>query len=238
MALSDPLSFVDLRQFAVEQEALQNPSDNFETGRRFLDLDQSQAPVSIGLLQLSRSTGRVHSTNADEFIVLTRGTLSITAGSERLDLATGQSALLPKGSGFSWDTESPTSIIFMRHESEVAGGAPVAIDATAELEPSAPPVAELLVGPTPSCRNHNDFKSASGEFICGTWDSTPYQRRAMFYRHFELMHLLEGSVTFEDAAGRRATFHKDDIFLVKQGARCGWLSEVHVKKVFAIYRPC
>jgi len=238
MALSDPPSFVDLRLFAVEQEALQNPSDDFETGRHFLDLDQSPAPVSIGLLQLNRSTGLVNSMNADEFIVVTRGTLSITVGSEQLILATGQSALLPKGSRFSWDSKSPTSIIFMRHESDVAGGAPIAIDATAELAPSAPPLAELLIGPTPSCRNHNDFKSASGEFICGTWDSTPYQRRVISYRHFELMHLLEGSVTLEDAAGRSATFHKDDIFLVKQGARCSWLSEVHVKKVFAIYRPC
>jgi len=52
----------------------------------------------------------------------------------------------------------------------------------------------------------------------------------------ELMHLLEGSVTFEDASGS-TTFSKGDIFLAARGAQCAWLSEVHVKKVYAIHRP-
>jgi uncharacterized cupin superfamily protein len=112
----------------------------------------------------------------------------------------------------------------------------VPIDTAAPLEPSNPPLAELLVGPTPSCRNHTDYSSASGEFVCGTWDSTPYHRRPMTYRHIELMHLLEGAVTFRDASGS-ATFSKGDIFLAARGAQCAWLSEVHVKKVYAIHRP-
>ena len=111
------------------------------------------------------------------------------------------------------------------------------IDETAPLEPSGAPLAELLVGPTPSCRNHTDYRSDNGEFVCGTWDSTPYHRSTMPYRHYELMHLLDGAVTFEDGAGRSGTFHKGDVFLVEQGADCSWLSEVHVKKVYAIYRP-
>ena len=53
--------------------------------------------------------------------------------------------------------------------------------------------------PPPSCRNFTDYRSADGEFVCGTWDSTPYHRRAMFYRHYELMYLLEGSVTGDPA---------------------------------------
>ena len=58
----------------------------------------------------------------------------------------------------------------------------------------------------------------------------------MVYRHIELMHLLEGSVTFEDRAGS-VTFGKGDIFLATRGAECAWISEVHVKKVYAIHRP-
>ena len=112
----------------------------------------------------------------------------------------------------------------------------VPIDEAASLEPSNPPIADLLVGPTPSCRNHSDYRSTNGEFVCGTWDSTPYHRRAMLYRHIELMHLLDGRVTFKDATGS-VTFSKGDVFLAMRGAECAWISQVHVKKVYAIHRP-
>ena len=112
----------------------------------------------------------------------------------------------------------------------------VPIDETAPLEPSNSPLAELLVGPKPSCRNHTDYRSTTGEFVCGTWDSTPYHRRPMLYRHIELMHLLEGTVTFQDASGS-ATFTKGDIVLAARGAETAWISEVHVKKVYATHRP-
>ena len=59
----------------------------------------------------------------------------------------------------------------------------------------------------------------------------------MYYRHYELMYLLEGSVTFVDGAGRVGTFAKGDVFLVEQGSDCSWESREHVKKVYAIYRP-
>ena len=58
----------------------------------------------------------------------------------------------------------------------------------------------------------------------------------MLYRHIELMHLLEGTVTFQDASGS-ATFTKGDIVLAARGAETAWISEVHVKKVYATHRP-
>ncbi|MFV4725635.1 cupin domain-containing protein, partial [Mycobacterium tuberculosis] len=85
-----------------------------------------------------------------------------------------------------------------------APAAAVPVDLAAELAPSGAPLAELLIGPTPSCRNHTDYRSADGTFTCGVWDSTPYHRRAMRYAHFELMVLLKGSVTFVDEEGKAA----------------------------------
>jgi uncharacterized cupin superfamily protein len=58
----------------------------------------------------------------------------------------------------------------------------------------------------------------------------------MLYRHIELMHLLEGSETFEDDAGS-VTFGTGDVFLAMRGAECAWISHVPVKKVYAIHRP-
>jgi len=59
----------------------------------------------------------------------------------------------------------------------------------------------------------------------------------MASRNYELIYLSAGSVTFGDGAGAQGTFGKGDIFLVEQGASCSWDSQVHVKKIYAIYRP-
>ena len=181
--------------------------------------------------------GRIEALPADEFLILLSGTLTIESPRGRSVLNAGRSAVLPAGLSFGWRAAAGTVAIIVACPA-TAGAAEdiVSIDEDAPLQPSNPPIADLLVGPTPSCRNHSDYRSRNGEFVCGVWDSTPYQRRAMLYRHIELMHLLEGSVTFEDAAGS-VTFGKGAVFLAARGAECAWISHVRVKKVYAIHRP-
>ena len=141
-------------------------------------------------------------------------------------LADGDSIVLCEGAAFRWSADADTRLIFVRRTGgSAADGAIVPIDTHAALVASGAPLAELLVGPTPSCRNFTDYRSADGAFVCGTWDSTPYHRRAMTYGHYELMYLLDGSVTFVDGAGASGTFDKGDIFLVEQGASCSWDSQ-------------
>jgi uncharacterized cupin superfamily protein len=131
------------------------------------------------------------------------------------------------------------SLIFTRyHKSQPGDGAIVPIKENPEMGPSAGgPAPELLLTPAPVCRNYTDYKTEDGEFMCGTWDATPYTRRALFFRHMELMHLLEGSVSVVDETGRSGTFSKGDIFLIEQNASCSWESLVQVAKVYVIYRP-
>ena len=181
--------------------------------------------------------GRVPALPADEFAIVLSGEIALRSARGAAVFKAGRSVVLPAGLGFEWSAAAGTVAVIVAcpgSRGTATDWAP--IDEAAALAPSKPPLAELLVGPTPSCRNHTDYASANGEFVCGTWDSTPYHRRPMPYRHIELMHLLEGSVTFEDASGS-ATFSKGDIFLAARGAQCAWLSEVHVKKVYAIHRP-
>ena len=166
------------------------------------------------------------------------GTLTIESVRGVTVINTGCSAVLPAGLNFGPRAAAGTIAIIVAWSSR--GGRPpediVLIDEAASIQPSNPPAADLLVGPTPSCRNHSDYRSTNGEFVCGRRDSTPYHRRAMLYRHIELMQLLDGSVTFEDATGS-VTFGKGDVFLATRGAECAWISHVHVKKVYAIHRP-
>ena len=233
-------SFIDLRGFAAVSRLSSTKGDAagdaYRRARRYLDLPDG--PVSVGVLTLDRTEGKVDRLEGDEFIIVLTGELTIETDDARLTLTPDRSAVIPAGRRFAWRAAAGTSVLFMTYATTAANAAaPLAIDETGPLAPSNPPLAELLVGPTPQCRNRTDYRSVDGEFMCGVWDSTPYHRLPMPYRHYELMHLLAGAVTFEDVAGRRATFSQGDIFLVEQGAECSWLSETDVAKVFAIYRP-
>lgn len=225
-------SFVDLRAWAAGATVAAGEGDAFLSARTILP--QPEGPVTIGLIALPQGSGSVAAMPADEFVIVESGRVQI----DQRSLNEGDSIVLCEGAAFDWTAAAGARLLFVRRTGgSAADGAIIPIDTTAPLEPSGAPLAELLVGPTPSCRNFSDYRSADGEFVCGTWDSTPYHRRPMAYRHYELMYLLEGSVTFVDGAGATGTFGKGDIFLVEQGASCSWDSQVHVKKVYVIYRP-
>lgn len=177
-------------------------------------------------------------TDADEFVIVCDGAVALNCDGSTLSLALGQSAVIRSGSAVCWETNGQASLVFMRYHAAGSNSTGIVpIDYEAELVPSGAPLAELLTTPTPTCRNFTDYRSTDGEFVCGTWDSTPYSRRVMRYRHYELMCLLEGEVSFEDAVGEQGTFVRGDIFLVRQDAECSWDSKVHVHKVYAIWRP-
>ena len=221
---------IDLRAYAASVA----PTRDWLVGRATAAFaDDAASVVAIA----PEGTGRVSALPADEFVIVLSGKLTLETARGGAVINTGRSVVLPAGLGFTWRAAAGTVAAIVACPSASGTVSEVVlIDEAAPLEPSKPPLAELLVGPTPSCRNHTDYGSTNGEFVCGTWDSTPYHRRAMTYRHIELMHLLEGSVTFEDASGS-VTFSKGDVFLAARGARCAWVSEVHVKKVYAIHRP-
>lgn len=228
-------SFIDLRAFAADDSApMQRDAAGF--GRRSLAL--RGGPVEIGSLHFEPGMGAAQGLEGDTFLIVAAGRIALTSGGTTLQLEEGQSLVLGGGADFAWSADVPATLISMRYTASGQGGARVVpIDVGVELAPSGAPLAELLIGPTPSCRNHTTYLSGDGEFMAGVWDSTPYHRRAMPYRHFELMYLLAGSVTFVDEQGREGTFRAGDIFLVEQHARCSWESREDVAKIYAIYRP-
>jgi uncharacterized cupin superfamily protein len=227
--------FIDLRAFASAAAPPDADGNAYLLARNRLSLPPG--PISVATIFLE-GAGTVEDLEEDEFIIVVEGRIEVRWQKGTFILNAGHSGVLPKGASFAWSASSPSRLIVMSYVSDIPGqGEPIVIDERAELEPSNPPLAELLVGTTPNCRNHSDFRSVSGEFVCGVWDSTPYHRLPMFFRHYELMHLLEGAVTFEDSAGHIATFSKGDIVLMVQGSTCSWLSECHVSKVYATFRP-
>lgn len=234
-------AIIDLRQFA--REAVVAPAsqddgraDAFLANRTPLTIPPG--PVEIGAIRLEAGTGSVSGLPADEFIILCDGSLTLNRQDQSLELANSASAVLSAGADFDWHCPAPATLLYIRYKGESAGeGRLIAIDEAAALEPSGTPLAELLVGPTPACRNHTDYRSVDEEFMCGTWDSTPYHRRAMESRQYELMHLLAGAVTVVEQNGTTRTFTQGDICLVEKGVEWSWESRENVKKVYAIYRP-
>lgn len=227
-------SFVDLRAFADACVAAL-PSPPAAVARQ--DLPLPPGPVSVGVLLLP--PGRhMAVAEADEFVAVHAGAVTVAADGTGRAFGEGESFVMRAGTALEWEARSMAVLISMRRRGAATGAhGVVAIDRDAALEASGAPSNELLVSPVPSCRNHTDYRSGDGEFMCGTWDSTPYTRKAMRYRHYELMHLLDGEVTFVDADGVTGTFSQGDIFVVRKDAECSWDSQVYVRKVYSIWRP-
>jgi uncharacterized cupin superfamily protein len=227
-------SVFDLRRWAAEENLGQGGGGWLEDRQELLLGDEA---ISVGVAQLAARGGERPAQPADEFLHVLDGDLALTSADGNLRLGPGESAVVPAGARLTWRAERPTRLIFIRHPDAASGDGLTKMDPALARTASNPPLAKLLTTPTPSCRNSTQFRSADGAFTCGVWDSSPYARRPMTYGHHELMHLLEGEVTFEDELGERATFSAGDVLLVRRGAECSWDSPVPVTKVFAIYRP-
>jgi uncharacterized cupin superfamily protein len=235
-------SFVDLKAFARESSVgyppssvtVPVPADVYFTGRRYLR--QDPGAVLLGAATLGRGEGCVPGQPFDEFVIVCDGCIELIQGDGTITvLESGQSAVLKKGTPFTWRVADQTTFVFMGYRKGDAGEPGVVRVATdAAKNPSKPPSADLLMGPTPDCKSQMAHQSQDEVFACGTWQATPYRRRSMDYKYYELMYLLEGSVTFEDPDGRRGTFSQGDIFVIEQHAQCAWDSVVNVSKVFVV----
>ena len=73
--------------------------------------------------------------------------------------------------------------------------------------------------------------------MSGVWDTTGYHRKLIDFPRHELMHILEGEVTFEDDQGRSQTFKAGDTFFVPLGTPNSWKSGDYLRKIFVIFQP-
>lgn len=234
--MTDCPTFVDLRVLVQSAPAIAGQDDPFGAGAH--KLPARAGPCTLLVVSLAGGSGSSAGLDADTWVIVESGAVTLTGPAGDIDLREGQSAVIARGTAFAWRSDLPSSLIAMAYPGGEAGEPGIiAIDNSASLAPSNPPAAHLLLGETPSCRSNNHFASGDETFKCGIWDSTPYQRTAIFFSHTELMHLLAGEVTFTDAAGRTATFRQGDTFIIEQGAECTWDSQVDVAKIYAQFRP-
>lgn len=78
--------------------------------------------------------------------------------------------------------------------------------------------------------------SADGTASTYYWDCTA-GRFNWFYDEDEVIHVLEGSVLLEDAAGVRRQLQAGDTFLLPAGSRFHWTVPNYIRKIAFIYSP-
>lgn len=230
-------SFVDLDAFVAQAAELApaNAANPWLDARVALTTQGTPGPIAA--LFLPQGEGRVEASPADEFVAVLEGEVTLVDAAGTHSLAAGQSAVVPHGCAFAWMASGPVRAITLRYPASVAAGRTITpILADPEMLPSGKPAAELLLGPAPECRNHNDYRVDEGRFVCGTWDSTGYVRKGFRYQHDEIMAIKQGSVTFTDEFGNSGTFAKGSTVLAQAGSHCAWDSREDVTKVFAILR--
>ena len=92
-----------------------------------------------------------------------------------------------------------------------------------------------LASGEPVQRGHDYFLDDTGQLRAGVWDCTPMTDRLAPCAVNEFMHVLEGSVTIVDAAGREETMRAGESFLMPKGMPCYWKQTEYLRKCFFIF---
>lgn len=177
-----------------------------------------------------------------ELVLMVEGEAALATADDTLMLRPGDCAVIPKGLRCRWSQAGRVRKYFVLFDDKA--GSPntaprraIKVDPQAKLAPSTPPAAEMLHSPVPSQWAHEFFEDTTGQFTVGVWETTAYHRKLIDFPRHELMHLLEGSVTFTDGQGGTRTFTAGDTFFVPLGTPNTWKSEGRLRKIYCIFQP-
>ncbi len=198
--------------------------------------------LSAGVWEQGANESRWIDWPVNEFMTVLEGEVVIVEEGRTTSVKAGESFILPKGTRCRWTQPGPVKKFFVIHED--ASGLvnqgplhPIKIDPKVKADPSTPPAAAMLLSPVPSQHTHDYFTDATGQLNIGVWDTTGYHRKLIDFPRHELMHLLEGSVEFEDDKGVTQRFTAGDTFFVPMGTPNSWKSEGYLRKIFVIFMP-
>ena len=201
--------------------------------------------LTAGVWDCSVMTEKFGPYAVNEFMVILEGSVIIVDGKGHEEtVSAGQAFVIPKGMPLEWkQTEYVRKFyVIFDDPSDAAAPDPDSLQITRiDLGATLPPVGEQdtsrYKGNVPDQHVLNAFKDASGQMSVGLWDTTDMHTHAQPFQRNELMHLLEGSVTFAGAGGSSVSFSKGDTFLVPKGTHYQWDSTGYVRKIYCIFQP-
>lgn len=205
-------------------------------------IDDKALGLSAGVWEAEANLGRWMKWPVHEFMIILEGEVVIVEEDRETVIGPGESFFIPKGRRCIWNQSGYAKkfmVIFDDRSAMAADGSqPIfKIDPAVKLQPSAPPAAALLQSPVPTQHSHEYFADPTGQFTAGVWDTTGYHRKLIDFPRHELMHLIEGTVTFTDDRGASQTFRAGDTFFVPLGTPNSWKSEGYLRKIYCIFQP-
>jgi uncharacterized cupin superfamily protein len=177
-----------------------------------------------------------------EFMILLEGHVTILEEGHSTTIRAGESFVIPKGLRCRWMQKGRVRKFFLIVEDNSEFTVDprrrmIKIDPKAALASSDPPSPAVLLSPPPTQHSHDAYVGMDGRFTVGVWDTTAYTRKLIDFPRHELMHLLEGSVTFTDAAGEKQTFKAGDTLFVPMGTPNAWSCSAYLRKIYCILMP-
>lgn len=198
--------------------------------------------VTAGVWQQDANESHWMTYPVNEWMLVLDGEVVIVEEDRRTSVKAGQSFIIPKGLRCRWTQPGKVRKFFVIFDdaSGLANQGPlrtIKIDPNVALEPSPSPSEAVLLSPVPVQHTHEYFTDATGQLNIGIWDTTAYTRKLIDFPRHELMHLLDGSVTFTDDKGATRTFTAGDTFFVPLGTPNAWRCDGYLKKIFVIFQP-
>lgn len=207
-------------------------------------LEVAELGLSAGVWDCTPVTTKPGPYPVHEFMLVLEGAVTIVeTGGRETTVRAGESFILPKGLECAWKQTEYMRKFYVIFD-DPSGAAPadpsalsvISVDPRAAMEPMAVDPAPI-VGPVPKQHVRSWFADPTGQWTVGTWDAEPFERKVLPFPRYELMHLLEGSVTLVDGRGHGQTFRAGDTFLVPMGEPCAWKSTEYVRKIYCIFKP-
>lgn len=209
-------------------------------GHRWLD-DKANG-LSAGVWEAEANLGRWMNWPVHEFMVIVEGEVVMVEEDRETVIGPGESFFIPKGRRCIWNQSGYAKKFMVIFDDQSGlptdGSLPIIkVDPEMKLEPSPPPSADALNSQVPTQFAHEYFRDATGQFTFGVWQTTGYQRKLIEFPRHELMHILEGAVTFTDNEGGTQHFSAGDTFLVPKGTPNAWTSEGTLRKIYCSFQP-
>jgi uncharacterized cupin superfamily protein len=201
--------------------------------------------LSAGVWDCTAFESKMAPYPVDELMMLLEGSVTVTEANGRVTrVRAGESFLIPRGLDCAWKQEGYVRKIFVIYENPAtpvpakpATEHVIKLELDAALAPRDGPDPTLLNGPEPRCAENVAYTDESGQLTVGLWSATPYDRKAMPFGRYELMHFLQGQVELHDGGTSGQAFQAGETIFVPKGVPVGWRNKSDVKKIFVILTP-
>lgn len=198
--------------------------------------------LSAGVWEQGANESQWMTYPVNEWMLVLEGEVVIVEDGRRTAIKAGEAFIIPKGLRCRWTQAGHVKKFFVIFEdaSGLENAGPLhtlKMDPDVTLALSQPPSPDILLTPVPIQHTHTCFEDATGQLSIGVWDTTAYTRKLIDFPRHELMHLLEGSVTFIDDKGATRVFEAGDTFFVPLGTPNAWACDGYLRKIFVIFQP-